>query len=51
MVCGSILLLAARGWKAPPDAPKSLPAATSEGRDLARGEFKGVLQLLEPWAI
>ena len=46
MVCGSILLLAVRGWKPPPSAPKALPTATSDGRNLVRGEFKGILQLL-----
>lgn len=46
MVAGSILLLATRGWQPAADAPKTLPTATSDGRDLKRGEFKGVLQLL-----
>lgn len=46
MVAGSILLLATRGWQPPADAPKTLPAATSDGRNLKRGEFRGVLQLL-----
>ena len=35
-----------RGWKPRAGAPLALPAATSEGRNLRRGEFKGVLQLL-----
>lgn len=46
MVAGSILLLATRGWRPAADAPTALPAATSDARDLKRGEFKGVLQLL-----
>merc|ERR1711904_517854 len=39
MVCGSILMLAARGWNPPDDAPARLPLPTEE-RNLKRGEFK-----------
>ena len=40
MVCGAILLRAARGWKpAEGAAAAALPAPTAEGRDLKRGEF------------
>lgn len=46
MVCGSILLLAARGWTAPPDAPKKLPEPTAQERDRKRGEFASILELL-----
>lgn len=46
MVCGSILLLAGRGWTPPDGAPDALPAMTAEGRDLKRGEFKCILHLL-----
>ena len=47
MVCGAILLRAARGWKpAEGAAAAALPAPTAEGRDLKRGEFVGILTLL-----
>ncbi len=49
MVCGSILMRAARGW-APPAAAGdggALPEPGAEGRDLARGEFSRVLALLK----
>lgn len=45
MVCGSILLLAAKGWTPPKDA-KKLPEPTASDRDRKRGEFKSVLELL-----
>lgn len=45
MVCASILLLAARGWSLPRDAPK-LPEPKAAGRNLKRGEFTSVLELL-----
>jgi len=45
MVCGSIMLLAARGWVAP-QAGEPLPAPEAEGRDLKRGQFNAVLELL-----
>jgi len=46
MVCASILMLGARGWTPAAGAPETLPAVNAEGRNLARGEFKCVLQLL-----
>jgi len=46
MVCASILMHGARGWTPPADASQTLPAITAEGRNLARGEFKCVLELL-----
>jgi len=48
MVCGSILLLAGRGWNYPPPGtdPEKLPEPTSEARNRKRGEFKSVLELL-----
>jgi len=45
MVCGSILLLAARGWK-PPAHAETLPEPNAEGRRRLLGEFKKILELL-----
>jgi hypothetical protein len=46
MVCGSILMLAGRGWTPPAGSPEKLPETTAEGRNLARGEFKCILEML-----
>ncbi|CAK0891414.1 unnamed protein product, partial [Prorocentrum cordatum] len=45
MVCGSILLLAARGWTPPKDVPQ-LPEPSAKERNRTRGEFTSVLELL-----
>ena len=45
MVCGSILLLASRGWQPPPDTPR-LPEPAASGHNLKRGEYTAVLELL-----
>jgi len=45
MVCGSVLLMAARGWTPPKDAPQ-LPEPKAEARNRKRGEFTSVLELL-----
>jgi len=45
MVCGAILMLAGKGWTPPEGAPIRLPLPT-EDRNLKRGEFKCILQLL-----
>ncbi|KAL1521420.1 hypothetical protein AB1Y20_021084 [Prymnesium parvum] len=48
MVCGSILMEAARGWTPQgADASYSLPAPTALRRDLTRGEYTSILHLLE----
>lgn len=46
MVCATIMLKAAQGWRAPAGAATQLPAAESTTRDLAKGEFHGLLKLL-----
>jgi len=46
MVCGSILLLAAKGWTPPEGAPTSLPEPTATERNRKRGEFASILELL-----
>jgi hypothetical protein len=45
MVCGSILLLASKGWTPPKDGPE-LPDPAAAERNRKRGEFKSVLELL-----
>uniref|UniRef100_A0A7S3BD17 Tyrosine specific protein phosphatases domain-containing protein n=1 Tax=Haptolina ericina TaxID=156174 RepID=A0A7S3BD17_9EUKA len=46
MVCGSIMLRAANGWKPPAGGVSALPEPMAEGRNLKRGEFGGILKLL-----
>ena len=47
MVCCSILIEAARGWRPPQDASIELPSPTAEERDLERGEYTSILTLLQ----
>jgi len=46
MVCATILHKAAKGWALPDGSPTALPSADDDGRDLAKGEFKGIMRLL-----
>lgn len=48
MVVASIILRATSGWAPPDDAPSdALPSPHAAGRNLARGEFTGVLELVK----